>query len=54
MASITLKSIPTEWHRQVKLIQFDLEDKNKKMTLEEIYLMLIEKGMNQYKKENPV
>lgn len=53
MASITLKDLPVEIHRKIKLIQFDLEDKGKKMNLPDIYLMLVEKGLKEFEKENP-
>jgi hypothetical protein len=53
MAAITLKKLPDDLHREIKRLQLDLEDQNIKKSLEEIYIELIEKGLDQLKKETP-
>ena len=53
MASITLKKIPDELHRDVKRIQLDLEDQGIKKSLEDLYIEFIKKGLEKFKKENP-
>lgn len=53
MASITLKSIPNELHRTIKLMQFELEDKGEKKTLEELYIMLLKEGVEKLQNEKP-
>ena len=53
MSTILLKTVPTELHRGIKMIQFELEDKGEKKTLEEIYIMLLKEGFTNYKKEKP-
>jgi len=53
MTAITLKKLPDELHREIKRLQLDLEDKDIKKSLEEIYIELIEKGLQQVKKETP-
>lgn len=53
MAAITLKNIPQELHRAIKIMQMDLEDEGEKKTLEEIYIDLIKKGFEVREKEKP-
>jgi hypothetical protein len=53
MTAITLKKLPDELHREIKRLQLDLEDRDIKKSLEEIYIELIEKGLNQAKQETP-
>ncbi len=53
MSSITLKEVPVDLHRTIKMIQFDLEDKGEKKTLPEIYLMLIDLGLKEYQTKKP-
>lgn len=53
MTAITLKKLPDELHREIKRLQLDLEDQDVKKSLEEIYIELIEKGLQQVKKETP-
>lgn len=53
MASISIRAIPDEIHRKMKRIQLDLEDEGEKKSLEEIYIMIIEKGLQAYQAENP-
>lgn len=53
MASINLKKLPDDLHREIKRLQLDMEDKNIKKSLEDIYIELIQKGLNQVKKETP-
>jgi uncharacterized protein (UPF0297 family) len=51
MTAITLKKLPDELHRDIKRLQLDLEEKNIKKSLEEIYIELIEKGLNAIKEK---
>jgi hypothetical protein len=53
MTAITLKKLPDELHREIKRLQLDLEDKDINKSLEEIYIELIQRGLDQVKKENP-
>lgn len=53
MASISLKKIPDDLHREIKRLQLDYEEENIKKSLEEIYIELIQKGLDQVKKEAP-
>jgi hypothetical protein len=53
MASINLKKLPDDLHREIKRLQLDMEDQNVKKSLEDIYIDLIQKGLNQVKKETP-
>jgi hypothetical protein len=53
MTAITLRQIPEELHREIKRLQLDLEEKGEKKSLEEIYMYLIELGMDAVKKQNP-
>ena len=53
MTAITLKKLPDDLHREVKRLQLDFEEQNKKKSLEEIYILLIQKGLEETKKENP-
>jgi hypothetical protein len=53
MTSISLRKIPDDLHWEIKLLQRDLEKKGIKNTLEEIYIDLIEKGLNKIKQETP-
>jgi hypothetical protein len=53
MTSISLRKIPDELHREIKRLQLDMEDRNIKKSLEEIYIELIEKGLEITKQENP-
>ena len=53
MAAITLKKLPDDLHREIKRLQLDMEDNDVKKSLEEIYIELIQKGLDQFKKENP-
>jgi len=45
MAVITLKNFPDELHRKVKRRQLDLEDNGEAKTLEQIYIELINAGL---------
>lgn len=51
MTAITLKNIPDELHRQIKRIQLDYEDQGVKKTIQEIYLELLQKALNQETKK---
>ncbi len=53
MTSIALRKIPEDLHREIKRLQLDLEDVGDKKSLEEIYIELIQKGLDQVKKETP-
>jgi uncharacterized protein (UPF0297 family) len=53
MASINLKKLPDELHREIKRLQLDMEEQDIKKSLEDIYIELIQKGLNQVKKETP-
>lgn len=53
MTAITLKKLPDEIHRNIKRIQLDLEDEGVKKTLEEIYIELLQRGLEEFRKENP-
>jgi uncharacterized protein (UPF0297 family) len=53
MTAITLRKLPDELHREIKRLQLDLEDHGIKKSLEEIYIDLIEKGLNKIKQETP-
>lgn len=53
MASISLKNVPNELHRAIKILQLDYEDEGVKKTLEEIYIDLIQRGLDDLKKEKP-
>jgi hypothetical protein len=53
MTSISLRKIPDDLHWEIKLLQRDLEKKGIKNTLEEIYIDLIEKGLNKIKQQTP-
>jgi len=52
MTAITLKKLPDDLHREIKRLQLDLEDHGIKKSLEEIYLELIQKGLDLTKKQN--
>lgn len=45
MSAITLKTVPNDLHRKIKIMQMDYEDEGVKKTLEEIYIELLEKGI---------
>jgi hypothetical protein len=47
MATIMLKKLPDDLHRKVKMIQLELDEKGIKMSLEDIYIDLIKKGLDQ-------
>ena len=51
MASISLRKIPDDLHRELKRLQLDLEEKGDRKSLEDIYIELIQKGLDQLKKE---
>lgn len=53
MATISLKKLPDDLHRDIKRIQLDLEEKGERKSLEDIYIDLIKIGFKVYKKENP-
>jgi hypothetical protein len=53
MASISLRKIPDDLHREIKRLQLDYEDRDIKKSLEEIYIELIQTGLDKIKKENP-
>jgi len=53
MAIITLKKLPDDLHREIKRLQLDYEEENIKKSPEEIYIDLIQKGLDQVKKETP-
>lgn len=53
MTAITLKRLPDELHRDIKRLQLDLEERDIKKSLEEIYIELIQKGLDELKKETP-
>ncbi|MDF2433005.1 MAG: hypothetical protein JWP44_2636 [Mucilaginibacter sp.] len=48
MAAITLKNVPQELHRTLKILKMDLEDQGVKKTLEEVYLEMVTLGLKQY------
>lgn len=52
MAAITLRNIPDEIHRKIKRIQLDLEDRGIKKNLDDIYLELIQIGLETKKTKN--
>ncbi len=49
MAAISLKSIPDELHLEVKFYQLELEKQGRKLTLEAVYIELVEKGLKTVK-----
>lgn len=49
MAAITLKTIPDSLHLEVKIYQLELEKQGRKLTLEAVYVELIEKGFKTVK-----
>ncbi|MGJ1416166.1 hypothetical protein [Sphingobacterium multivorum] len=51
MAVITLKNIPDEFHRKIKRMQLDYEDQGIKKTLEEIYIDILNIGLENFNKE---
>lgn len=53
MTAITLRKLPDELHREIKRLQLDYEDRNIKKSLEEIYIDLIQEGLDKVKKETP-
>lgn len=53
MTSISLRKIPEELHRKIKRLQLDYEDMGLKKSLEEIYIDLIQKGLETTEKETP-
>lgn len=53
MTAITLRKLPDELHREIKRLQLDYEDKDIKKSLEEIYIELIRRGLDQVQKETP-
>lgn len=53
MTAITLKKLPDELHRKIKRLQLDYEDQGIKKSLEEIYIELIQKGLDTTEKEKP-
>lgn len=50
MASISLKNVPQELHRAIKILQMDYEDAGEKKTLEDIYIELIQRGLKDLEK----
>jgi hypothetical protein len=53
MSSISLKKVPDELHREIKRLQLDMEEKGTRKSLEDLYIELIQKGLEALKKENP-
>lgn len=51
MTAITLKKLPDDIHRKIKRIQLDFEDEGEKLKLEDVYILMVEKGINLYEKE---
>lgn len=51
ITTVTLKQLPEELHRTVKRIQLDMEEEGEWKTLEEIYIELLNKGLNSYREE---
>jgi hypothetical protein len=49
MAAISLNSIPNDLHIEVKMYQLELEKKGQKLTLEQIYIQLVEIGLKSKK-----
>lgn len=49
MTAITLKQLPDEIHRTIKRMQLDFEDEGERKTLEEIYIMLLQIGIKEFK-----
>jgi hypothetical protein len=52
MAHISLKKVPDDIHRDIKRLQLHLEEIGQKKSLEDIYIDLIIKGLEQTK-QNP-
>jgi hypothetical protein len=53
MASISLKSIPDELHREIKRLQLDYEEKGIKKSLEGLYIELIQQGVKVLTQKSP-
>jgi hypothetical protein len=53
MATILLKKLDEDLHRDIKRLQLDYEEHGEKKSLEEIYIELIKKGLDFIKKQNP-
>jgi hypothetical protein len=49
MAQISLRTIPDELHWQIRLYQLELEKQGRKLTLEAVYIELVEKGLKTIK-----
>lgn len=49
MASINLKNVPDKLHLEIKQYQLELEVKGQKLSLEQIYIELVEKGLESKK-----
>jgi hypothetical protein len=49
--TITIKQMPEDIHRTVRRIKLDMEEYGKKMTIEQIYIDLINRGLDHYRKE---
>lgn len=47
MAQIALRKIPDDIHRQIKRMQIDREEKGDKISLEDLYIELIKKALEQ-------
>lgn len=52
MAILTLKKLPDDIHRDVRRLQLDYDEKGVKKTLEELYIDLIKKGLDQFKADS--
>jgi hypothetical protein len=53
MTAITLKKLPDDLHRKIKRLQLDYEDQGIKKSLEEIYIELIQTGLDATEREKP-
>lgn len=51
--AVTLKKVPEKLHRDIKRLQLDYEDNKINMTIEEIYLDLINRGLKEVKANFP-
>ena len=53
MAAVTLRKLPDDLHIKVRRIQLEMEEKGKKINLEELYISFIKEGLKKFETENP-
>lgn len=53
MAGVNLRNFPDDLHLQVRKFQIELEEKGKKIKLEDLYAQIVEEGLKVMKTKNP-